>query len=133
MQLQVGVKALIKNSDGHYLFLLRSKIMNGEETAHWDIPGGRIESNEPLLEALQREIIEETGITVHGDFTLIGAQDIFASFDRHVVRLTYTTVSDGDAIVSDEHDDAKWLSLEDVKTLNLDPYLTELLQKNNVA
>ncbi len=133
MQLQVGVKALIKNSNGDYLFLLRSKIMNGEKTAHWDIPGGRIEPSEPLLEALQREILEETGLTIQTDFTLVGAQDIFAGTERHVVRLTYTTIADGDATVSDEHNDAKWLPLEDAKKHNLDPYLTDLLQKNNVA
>ena len=43
MILQVGVKALIKNDKGQYLFLRRSERMQAETEPHWDIPGGRID------------------------------------------------------------------------------------------
>lgn len=38
----------------------------------------------------------------------------------------------GDPILSDEHQNAKWASIEEALTINLDPYLSELLsqQKN---
>jgi ADP-ribose pyrophosphatase YjhB (NUDIX family) len=62
MKLQVGVKALIQNSSGKYLLLRRAKTMVNETETHWDIPGGRIEPEEGLQNALRREIAEETGL-----------------------------------------------------------------------
>jgi ADP-ribose pyrophosphatase YjhB (NUDIX family) len=34
------------------------------EQPYWSLPGGRVEPNEPLLEALAREIVEETGVRI---------------------------------------------------------------------
>ena len=56
----LGVKALIRNPSGSVL-LLSSKRSNGEE--FFDLPGGRINRGETPLEALTREIQEETGIS----------------------------------------------------------------------
>ncbi len=36
------------------------------------IPGGRVDAGEGLLEALERELLEETGWSVHGEPVLIG-------------------------------------------------------------
>jgi len=60
----LGVKALIRNKSGDVL-LLKVKRATGE--TYFDLPGGRINKNETLPEALSREIQEETGIT---DFTV---------------------------------------------------------------
>lgn len=58
MKLQVGVKALIKNTSNQYLFLHRSKTTPGATKTYWDIPGGRIEPEEALDDALKREILD---------------------------------------------------------------------------
>ena len=129
MKLQVGVKALIKNNSHKYLFVRRSQILQSEQEPYWDIPGGRIEVEEPLLIALRREIAEETGLRIDGIPQLLMAQDIFATkADLHVVRLTYTVDGDGNAVMSDEHTESKWLTLDEVHTLNLDPFLKEALE-----
>jgi len=41
-------------------------VLRGQEPARgvWSLPGGLVELGEPLEEALQRELAEETGITV---------------------------------------------------------------------
>lgn len=56
----VGVKAVIKNSQGQ-LLLLKIPRPNKADS-YWDLPGGRIKEGETLEQALQREIEEETGI-----------------------------------------------------------------------
>lgn len=130
MKLQVGVKALIKNPRGSYLFLQRTAAMANETEAHWDIPGGRIEPKEKLYDALHREIIEETAITIEGEPRLIGAQDIFVpSAELHVVRLTYLIEGDGKPITSHEHQAARWMTRSEALMLNLDPYLREILNQ----
>jgi len=129
MILQVGVKALIKNSSDQYLLLQRSKVMDNETTTSWDIPGGRIEPDEPLREALARELGEEIGLTNVPDPQLITAQDIFVkSKDLHVVRLTYRVNCDIKTIdLSDEHSDFRWVRADEIKGLLIEPYLKEVL------
>ena len=133
MKLQVGVKVLLKNNDGKYLLLHRSKekypdIVDGS----WDIIGGRIDVGETLMNNLKREIMEESGLKLVGDPVLVGAQDILRGSEKHVVRLTYVGgEAVGDVVLDDEHDDFKWFSIDEMKELDgLDFYLKEIL--NNI-
>ena len=129
MQLQVGVKVIIKNSNGLYLLLQKTELLQNETRQSWDIPGGRIDPNEPLLDALRREVSEEIGNKLLDEVQLINAQDIFVTAkDIHVIRLTYITTQNIDTItLSDEHQSYIWASAEDIAALNVDPYLRETL------
>jgi 8-oxo-dGTP pyrophosphatase MutT (NUDIX family) len=127
MDLQVGVKILMKNKEGNYLVLLRSAIKYPDAGAQWEIVGGRINPGTPLTENLRREVKEETGLDVSGKPKLIAAQDILKS-TKHIVRLTYIGEGSGDVVLSDEHTDFKWLPLEEIKKLDpIDGYLKEVL------
>ncbi|MDI9578467.1 MAG: NUDIX hydrolase [Thermoproteota archaeon] len=55
-----SVEAVIQ-IDGALLFLKRN---NQPAKGEWWFPGGRIKKGETLQEALQREVKEETGLTV---------------------------------------------------------------------
>ena len=126
-KLQVGVKALIERN-GSYLFLRRSAAFKAGPQK-WDIPGGRIEPDEALEVALAREVREETGLNLSRVDTLLAAQDIFvADADVHVVRLTYRGAAEGEVVISSEHDDYRWMTLEEVQgELYVDSYLKEVL------
>lgn len=131
MNLQVGVKALISNNADQYLFLRRSdKLSTDSNETSWDIPGGRINPNEALLDALKREIEEETGHSIIATPELIAAQDIFVeSKDLHVVRLTYVVKEDVSNInLSDEHEDYQWVDKAEVAGIKTEPYLAEVLR-----
>lgn len=131
MELQVGVKILLKSKDGKYLILQRSEEKYPGVGAKWDIPGGRIDPGTSLLENLKREVVEETGLEITGEPKLITAQDILKT-DKHVVRLTYLGFADGEVKLSDEHKEYKWLSLEDLKNLEpMDRYFKEVLSSLN--
>lgn len=129
MILQVGVKVLIERG-GKYLFLQRSEPVENGGDRLWDIPGGRIDSEEALPIALSREVAEETGLVLDLAPELIGAQDIFvAPKDLHVVRLTYRGTAKGVVHLSSEHDEFEWLTLEEAQySKHLDQYLLALLQ-----
>lgn len=128
MILQTGVKALIKQ-DEKYLFLRRSKDFK-QGPQKWDIPGGRININETLDVALAREVEEETGLRLTSIDSLLAAQDIFVH-DKglHVVRLTYIATAQGTISISDEHDNHRWMSLEDaLAEPNVDTYVREVMR-----
>jgi 8-oxo-dGTP diphosphatase len=129
MQLQVGVKILLKNKDGKYLTICRSAEKYPEVGAKWDIPGGRINTGSSLIENLKREVEEETGLEILGEPKLIIAQDILKT-DKHVVRLTYLGNAEGEIKLSEEHSEYKWLSLSEISKLEpMDKYFKEILEK----
>lgn len=133
MVLQVGVKVLLKNPEGKYLLMHRNP-EKYPETQKWDIPGGRIDPGTTLMENLAREVMEETGLTMTSEPRLIAAQDIFASAEKHVVRLTYIGEADGTPSLSDEHEEYGWFSPEEVRALDpLDSYLSELMRDGTIT
>ena len=67
----LGVRAAVENVDGH-VFMVRHTYING-----WFMPGGGIEKDEPALEALRRELIEEGGIR------LIAEPKVFGFYSNH--------------------------------------------------
>ena len=129
MELQVGVKILLKNKDGKYLVVLRSV----KDGAYWEIIGGRINLGFSLLENLKREVMEETGLEIKYEPKLITAQDILKP-NKHIVRLTYAGLADGEVKLSDEHTEYKWLSTEEISNLEpIDSYLKEVLAKFDLS
>lgn len=133
MELQVGVKALVKNSLAQYLILRRKHPYQGEDFRRWDIPGGRINIGEPIITALAREITEETGLTLLGEPRILHAQDILRLTDIHVVRLTFECQVENGEIKLDSHDEDsghdeyKWATLSEIKQLPHDKYLDSVL------
>jgi ADP-ribose pyrophosphatase YjhB (NUDIX family) len=132
MELQVGVKILLKNSKGRYLLVRRNPKKYPEVGPKWDIVGGRINHGSKLLENLKREIKEEVGLDYIGNPKLVAAQDILKSSDKHVVRLTYIGELDGEPKIDDDHLEAKWLSAQDIKNMDislLDSFFKELIDE----
>lgn len=134
MELQVGVKILLKNKEGKYLLLWRSPEKYPEASKQWDIVGGRIDAGASLIENLRREVMEETGLEILGEPKLISAQDIIPNSEKHIVRLTYVGRADGTPVLSEEHTEYNWFTLEEIRKLeNLDKYFRELLGSNTVS
>lgn len=138
MTLQVGVKAVLKNSEGNILLLKRSAKYE-EAEGSWDIPGGRIDPEDGLMESLSREIQEETGLTLTSEPRLIAAQDIFfqnpTREDNHIVRLTYLARADGEPVLDGvEHTEYRWVPFGELATLpQLDEYLAQLVSNGVIT
>ena len=59
----VGVGALILDEYNRVFLALRSQNAKNERGT-WEIPGGAVEFNETLEEAIHREVMEEFGVTI---------------------------------------------------------------------
>lgn len=130
MKLQVGVKIVLQNGEGKFLLLERAGVMPSDGQYYWDIPGGRINENEPLLDALRREVSEETGLRLLDEPELQFAQDIFVEkADLHVVRLTYRGKAEGEVVLSEDHGAHKWVTESELLAENIDPYLRKMIEK----
>jgi len=132
MDLQVGVKIVLRNKEGKILLLERNldKYPEVGKQNRWDIVGGRIEVGVPLLENLKREIFEETKLELKEQPKLIAAQDILRGTDKHVVRLTYTANIEGEPQIDDEHKSFRWASPSEIDELGeFDLYFKEVFDK----
>lgn len=93
----------------------------------WSIPGGRVERGEYLVDALRREVKEETNIAVDvGDF--IGFLELIGD-DSHYVILDFlaTAPTDETPIPGDDVDAVRWVPLDQVTELECTPRFVETL------
>lgn len=133
MNLQVGVKVLLRNESEKILVLRRSG-KYAELEGVWDIPGGRIEPGTPLNENLMREIQEETGLELTTQPRLVGVQDIFPSKDQHVVRVTYVARTHGDPVLDEEHTEFRWVEFKELRELSgIDRMVADLIETGLVT
>ncbi len=133
MELQVGVKVLLKNSSGKYLLLKRSKRKYKDAQIGWDIVGGRIVSGTSLLKNLKREVKEEIGLSLIKVEKLLAAQDILRIKGKHVVRITYSGRAKGKIkLDKEENSEFRWFSIKELKDLpkkSLDIYFAKVVKE----
>lgn len=135
-KLFVAVKACIVNSNNEVLLLRESSdYQGGTNIEKYDIPGGRIDVSESLLNALTREVFEETGLYVRTS-ELLDAHDTFNTKGNevwHIVRLFYRVVCDnGEIILSKDHDMFEWVLLSSIdKRMDIIGNLLPIFKKLN--
>ena len=119
-------KAIVMSSEGNVLLLRRSKT-DVRRPLQWDFPGGMLDEGEPLEQGVAREIREESGICVDSVRLFFSKTELGKWIDsqgehkRNVVRQYFSAKTDSETVVlSDEHDDYCWVSLD--KALELLEY-----------
>jgi phosphoglycolate phosphatase len=123
----VTVGGLISNGAGEVLMLRTHKWSN-----LWGIPGGKIKWGEPAMDALRREIKEETNLDVTEiEFVLV--QDCIHSKefyrDAHFVLLNYTCRCNGETQVklNDEAREFRWVTVADALEMPINQPTRKLL------
>jgi 8-oxo-dGTP diphosphatase len=111
-----AVSALILDGAGRLLLARRA---HEPDAGLWDTPGGFLEEGEHPLDALRRELLEETGLDVEvGDF--VGAYvDSYgdAPDARAVLNLVWTArVAGGEQQPADDVSELRWFARDELPT-----------------
>ena len=125
---EVAVGAIVRRADE--LLLVRRGREPG--AGEWSVPGGRVEPGEMLMEAVTRELQEETGL--HGVCgPLLGWVERIGD-ERHFVILDFEATVTGDLTPSPGSDasEARWWPVSEVATLRLVDGLAEFLHDHGV-
>jgi phosphoglycolate phosphatase-like HAD superfamily hydrolase/ADP-ribose pyrophosphatase YjhB (NUDIX family) len=123
------VGALIFNDDGRVLMIRTQKWSN-----LWGIPGGKIKFGETSLQALQREIKEETNLDI-GDIVFVLVQDCIQSREfyrrAHFVLLNYTCRARGpqEVRLNEEAQEFLWVTSAQAMEMPLNQPTRTLLEK----
>ena len=114
------VGGMIKDLNGSILACMRPE--GDAWSGWWEFPGGKVEGNESLKDALSREIEEELGVTVYPRSKVCEINHRYQDRDVNL-HIFDCGIVDRKDIVLLEHDESRWLSQEellDVKWLPAD-------------
>jgi len=113
----VVVAGIIENEENEILCALRSPVMSIPN--RWEFPGGKVEKDEDIFSALEREIKEELGCEIK-------ANELFHEntheYDTFIIKLICikAKVIKGTPTAS-EHSKLTWLNRENLDSLKWAP------------
>ena len=103
----VSVKGVLIH-EGRVLLLLN-------ERGEWDLPGGRPDPGEDHRAALEREVREETGLSVEvGDCLDEHLFEVLPGRFVRIVPYACRLLSQSNVVLSHEHLETRWLPLADL-------------------
>lgn len=115
--LEFGVKGLILNEKNEFLAVHKAGIKDRK----LELPGGRMIFGETIEDTLKREIREELNLNVHPTKLIDTWNYINHDKTEQVTGVIYLckTSDLSELILSGEHDEMKWLCLEEISEMNI--------------
>jgi 8-oxo-dGTP diphosphatase len=126
----VGVGAIIVEADRVALVRRGRAPLQGK----WSIPGGMLEVGETLRAAVEREVLEETGLVVEvGE--LLGVFDRVVPDAEGKIRYHYVLIDflcfrvSGDLCAGDDAEEVGWFAVQELGALQLAPETQRVILK----
>ena len=103
----------------------RALLMQRRDNGHWEPPGGVLEPGETIPDALQREVLEETGVKIALPATLTG---VYKNMTVLIVSLVFRCEAiDGTPTTGEETRALRWVTREEVTELANEAYAIRVL------
>ena len=120
-QVELTVLCLIHNEDS---YLLQDRVK--KDWKGYTLPGGHIEPGESIVDAVVREMKEETGLTIKSP-RLCGVKQFPIEGGRYIVFLFETDQFEGKVVDSDEGK-MHWVKISELSNVNLVNDFEELIE-----
>ena len=120
-QVELTVLCLIHNEDS---YLLQDRVK--KDWTGYTLPGGHIEPGESVVDAVVREMKEETGLMIKSP-RLCGVKQFPIEGGRYIVFLFETDRFEGKVVDSDEGK-MRWIKISELSNVNLVDDFDELLE-----
>lgn len=118
---------ILLDNQGKIALLHRNK--NGK--TQWELPGGKIEPNEPEEDTAKRELKEELGVTVNLQKRVGDTRFVDSNGSEYEYIWFFATISQGTPSVCepDTFDDFNYFSIEELESLELSSNMQQLLRQ----
>ena len=106
-----AVYALLLNDEKNKVLM----VCNKDNNDSWTLPGGAVEDNETLEQAIIREVEEETGLTVKIK-DVVSINERFFEDSAHVIFFTFNaTIIGGDIKIRfvEEISEVRWMDIDE--------------------
>lgn len=120
-----AVGAIVRDESGRLLVIRRAQ---DPGKGLWSIPGGRIEPGETPEDALAREVSEETGLEVTVGKLVGSVERQGVSGDIYEIADYECALVGGTLRAATDADDARWVTADELRQLELTPLLSETLR-----
>lgn len=128
--MKIVAKALVVDSDNNILILYRG-MTHPKFPGHPDLPGGEVESGEEWINAVAREISEETGIEINSNSLIKNMEKAYEA----VTHVLYSVVVESvkpKVNLSWEHQSYEWLNIDQIMSAELpsgvDVYYSDVVE-----
>lgn len=121
MKNQLVIVTLIIKKGKKYLLLKRSR-SNRTNKGKWQFPEGKLDFGESPLEALKRELKEETNLNLINP-KLLKIHSSVINYPKHgkyhLIRLVFDCKTSGKIKLSEEHEKFAWFTKSEIKKLKM--------------
>jgi 8-oxo-dGTP diphosphatase len=126
----VGVGAVVLDGERVLLIKRGHAPLKGE----WSLPGGGVETGETLEQAIAREVLEETGVTIEvGPIVEVLdriSRDADGRVEHHFVLVDFVARPSGGLLRSaSDAEDAAWVQLSELSKYGIAPVTLSVIQK----
>ena len=122
--IRVAVDAIVFGYQNNQLYVLLIEQKFGTQESYWALPGGLVQNNESLQEAVKRELKEETNISVNYFEQLYTfGDDIYRDSRNRVISVAYFALVDASKLTIKANTDAEntqWFEISQVPPLAFD-------------
>ena len=102
------------------------------DRSYWLLPGGGVDWGESIEEAIKREFLEETNLTVEIENFLFISETLAPDNTKHVINLYFRVKRiSGDMLLGEESilSDLKFFTLEEIEKIKIYPNINDILKK----
>ena len=125
-----AVSTLVSDADGRVLLVYET------DPDAWSTPGGSIEVDERPEDAARREVFEETGLSVRleGILTVLGGPEFHAHYKNGDEVAYVATIYRGSVVSGESRPDgdevtaAEWFAVDELSTITLSNFATQLFR-----
>ncbi|PJJ10286.1 8-oxo-dGTP diphosphatase [Flavobacterium sp. 1] len=122
--IRVAVDAIVFGYQNNQLYVLLIQQKFGTKESYWALPGGLVQNEESLEDAVKRELKEETNISVNYFEQLFTfGDDICRDPRNRVISVAYFALVDSSKLIvkaDSDAENAQWFKIDEIPALAFD-------------
>ena len=123
---QYVLSAVVYAERGDEILLLK-RAAGSALAGQWFLPGGMVEPGELPEDGARRELLEESGLEIDGELEIVGCYPMRVyGFDTLQISYRGRLEDGADAVISHEHDGARWAKASDMRALLTDEVVEQI-------